>query len=92
MKVWASAAGHCVSRNNCFADNILYTVDLGYALYSFTLYFTTSGMRRVEITKDAVTVGWPDFGSEADERVMIESVVHMITGHYLAFKELTCRT
>lgn len=87
MRVWVSAAGHCVSRESRFSENTLYTVDLGYVLYSFTLYFTTDNTRRVEIVKDAVTVGWPDFGSEEDERVMIESVVHMITGYYLMFKE-----
>lgn len=87
MKVWTSAAGHCVSRESRLSENTLYTVDLGHAPYPFTLYPTTDSTRRVEIVKDVVTVGWPDFESEVDERTMIESVVHMITGHYLMFKE-----
>ena len=84
--IWMSPVGHCVSRADRFAENTLYTVDLG-ALYSFTLYFTPDATRRIEIIGDVVTVGWPDFRSAADERVMVETVVHMITGYYMMFKE-----
>lgn len=85
--IWTNVAGHCVSRADRFAENTLYTVDLGRALYSFTLYFTSDDTRRIEIIGDVVTVGWPDFGSAADEKVMVETVVHMITGYYMVFKE-----
>lgn len=85
--IWRDVAGHCVSRADKFAENTLYTVDLGRALYSFTLYFTTNDTKRVEIIGDAITVGWPAFKSRVDERVMIESVVHMITGYYMTLKK-----
>lgn len=85
--IWTSVAGHCVSRADGLAENTLYTVDLGRALYSFTLYFTSDGTRRIEIIGDVVTVGWPNFGSAADEKVMVETTVHMITGYYMMFKE-----
>lgn len=85
--IWTSVAGHCVSREDRFAENTLYTVDLGCALCSFTLYFTPDGTRRIEITGDVVTVGWPNFGSAVEEKVMVETVVHMITGYYMMFKE-----
>lgn len=86
--IWTSAAGHCVSREDRFAENTLYTVDLGHILCSFTLYFTPDGTRRIEIIGDVVTVGWPGFGSAVDEKVMVETVVHMITGYYMMFKEV----
>ena len=85
--IWTSVTGHCVSRADRFAENTLYTVDLGCALYLFTLYFTPDGTRRIEIIGDIVTVGWPNFRSAADERVMVETVVHMITGYYIMFME-----
>lgn len=85
--IWTSIAGYCVSRGDRFAENTLYTVDLGRTLSSFTLYFTPDGTRRIEVTGDVVTVGWPNFGRVADEKVMVETVVHMITGYYMAFKE-----
>lgn len=85
--IWTSVAGHCVSRADRFTENTPYTVDLGNALHLFTLYFTPDDTRRIEIIGDTVTVGWPNFGRVADEKVMVETVVHMITGYYMAFKE-----
>lgn len=85
--IWTSVAGHCVSREDRFAENTLYTVDLGRVLCSFTLYFTSDGTRRIEVIGDVVTVGWPNFGSVVEEKVMVETVVYMITGYYVMFKE-----
>ena len=89
--VWNSVEDNIVVSREELSDNTLYVIDLGDALKSFTLERCVDEVRKVDVRDGVTTVCWRYFSSEADERRMIESVIHVMEGRAIRFEESTCR-
>lgn len=91
LVLWKSIEFNIVVSREELSDNTLYTIDFGNTLKSFTLERCVNDVRRINIRDGVTTVCWRYFLSKADERTMIESVIHMMEGHSVSLGEPTCR-
>lgn len=89
--VWNSVESNIVVSREELSDNTLYAIDFGNALKSFTMERCANDVRRIDIKDDVTTVCWRYFLSKADERTMIESVIHVMEGYSVSLGEPTCR-
>lgn len=91
LRVWKSACSNVAVSREELSDNTLYVIDFGSVLKSFTLERCVDEVRKVGVRDGVTTVCWKYFSSEADERRMIESVIHVMEGYAIRFEESTCR-
>lgn len=89
--VWNSVEDNIVVSREELSDNTLYVIDFGNFLETFTLERCADDVRKVDVRDGVTTVCWRYFSSEADERMMIESVIHVMEGYAVRLKESTCR-
>ena len=89
--VWNSAEDNIVVSREELSDNTPYVIDFGNILEMFTLERCADDVRRIDVRDGVTTVCWRYFLSEADERRMIESVIHVMEGRAIRFEESTCR-
>lgn len=89
--VWNSVEDNIVVSREELSDNTPYVIDFGNISEMFTLERCADDVRRIDVRDGVTTVCWRYFLSEADERRMIESVIHVMEGCAIRFKESTCR-
>lgn len=89
--VWNSVEDNIVVSREELSDNTPYVIDFGNTLETFTLERCADDVRRIDVRDGVTTVCWRYFLSEADERRMIESVIHVMKGCAIRFEESTCR-
>lgn len=91
LRVWNSVEDNIVVSREELSDNTPYVIDLGNILEMFTLERCADDVRRIDVRDGVTTVCWRYFSSEADERTMIESVIHVVIGCSVRLGESTCR-
>ena len=89
--VWNSVEDNIVVSREELSDNTPYVIDFGNILETFILERCADDVRRIDVRDGVTTVCWRYFLSEADERMMIESVIHVVTGCSVRLGESTCR-
>lgn len=89
--VWNSVEDNIVVSREELSDNTPYVIDFGNISEMFTLERCADDVRRIDVRDGVTTVCWRYFLSEADERRMIESVIHVMEGCAISFEESTCR-
>lgn len=89
--VWNSVEDNIVVSREELSDNTPYVIDFGNISEMFTLERCADDVRRIDVRDGVTTVCWRYFLSEADERRMIESVIHVMEGYAIRFEESTCR-